>query len=242
MDSVRRKIIFVDDVNYNLMTIKDRLKKHYEVFPAQSSAILFKILEHVKPDLILLDVNMPGMNGYETIEKLKADDRYADIPVIFLTNQSSQENAVKGISLGAVGYVTKPLTISLLIEHIDHQLNPDKCKNSSQEKEDESKPLILAVDDVPSMLRAIHYALKEKYKVFTLSNPKEVKDFLRKKTPELFLLDYNMPELNGFELVAIIREFPEHQETPIIFLTSDGTIDNLSVAVHLGACDYSKTI
>jgi len=100
------------------------------------------------------------------------------------------------------------------------------------------KMRILAVDDSPSTLKTIISSLKDQYKVFTLSNPTQVKRFLQQVTPELFLLDYKMPELNGFELVPIIRSFEEHKDTPIIFLTSLGTKGNISVAAMLGAVDF----
>jgi CheY-like chemotaxis protein len=100
------------------------------------------------------------------------------------------------------------------------------------------KMRILAVDDSPSMLKNIISTLKDQYKVFTLSNPTQVERFLQQITPELFLLDYKMPEINGFELVPIIRSFEEHKDTPIIFLTSMGTNENVSAAAMLGASDF----
>ncbi|MCL2107930.1 MAG: response regulator, partial [Oscillospiraceae bacterium] len=57
-------------------------------------------------------------------------------------------------------------------------------------------------------------------------------------TPDLFLLDYLMPKMTGFDLVPIIRKFPEHDETPIIFLTSEGSTDHVTAAINLGACDF----
>ena len=97
---------------------------------------------------------------------------------------------------------------------------------------------ILAVDDAPVMLKIITSSLSNEYNVFGMSNPNLVEKFLQQITPELFLLDYLMPGLNGFELVPIIRSFEEHKKTPIIYLTSQGTMDNISTAVSLGACDF----
>ncbi|MCL2154722.1 MAG: response regulator [Leptospirales bacterium] len=101
------------------------------------------------------------------------------------------------------------------------------------------KMRILAVDDSPVMLKTIASVLGEEYKVFTLAKPTMVENFLHQITPDLFLLDYKMPELSGFDLIPIIRSFKEHEDTPIIFLTSEGTLDNLSSAVMLGACDFA---
>jgi len=100
------------------------------------------------------------------------------------------------------------------------------------------KPLILAVDDSLVMLKAITSVLNSEYKIFTLPNPAELEKVLKKLTPDLFLLDYKMPKISGFDLVPIIRGVKAHKETPIIFLTSEGTMDNVTVAMALGACDF----
>lgn len=100
------------------------------------------------------------------------------------------------------------------------------------------KPMILAVDDSPVILQSVWAILGSEYKVLTLTNPLETEKILQKQTPDLILLDYQMPELNGFELIPIIRSFDEHKDTPIVFLTSDRTLDNVTAALALGAKDY----
>jgi two-component system chemotaxis response regulator CheY len=71
-----------------------------------------------------------------------------------------------------------------------------------------------------------------------LTKPTEVKESLTRITPDLFLLDCNMPGMSGFDLIPIIREFPEHKETPIVFLTAEGTVDHLTAAMHMGVSDF----
>ncbi|MCL2002965.1 MAG: response regulator [Oscillospiraceae bacterium] len=235
--NIRKKIVYVDDVNYSLITVRDRLKSRYEVFPAQSAGKLFEVLEYVMPDLILLDVNMPDVDGYETIRLLKEDPRYAVIPVIFLTSQMDRDSVVKGINLGATAHVGKPYSTQSLIDAIENALNPNRQRTLASEKPD-NRPSVLAVDDVSSMLLAINYALCDKYKVYTLAKPEELRAVLNKITPDLFLLDYNMPVINGFDLIPVIRSFEKHKETPVIFLTSEGTTDHLTAAIHLGASDF----
>lgn len=230
MSEGRKRIILVDDVSFHLMSTKERLKKHYEIFTAQSAEIMFEILESAKPDLILLDISMPEADGYETIKKLKADPAFAAIPVIFLTAKNDKESIVKGMSLGAVDFVKKPFADSKLIECIENHLNPGKNKSE--------KPVILAVDDSPSMLESINHVLKDQYTVYKLSRPEVLEGLLAKLTPDLFLLDYQMPVLTGFDLIPIIRRYPAHEETPIVFLTSEGTLDHLTAAINLGACDF----
>ena len=74
--------------------------------------------------------------------------------------------------------------------------------------------------------------------MYTLTKSTELERVLQRLTPDLFLLDYQMPELSGFDLVPIIRNLEEHKDTPIVFLTSEGTIENLTAAIALGACDF----
>ena len=100
------------------------------------------------------------------------------------------------------------------------------------------KPVVLVVDDSPVVLKSVSSYLSDDYKVYILAKSYLLKKMLKQIKPDLFLLDYNMPVLNGFDLIPIIRGFAEHRNTPIIFLTSEGTIDNVSSAVKLGACDF----
>ena len=106
------------------------------------------------------------------------------------------------------------------------------------EEEQNRKKIILAVDDSPVILKSVLSVLSDVYKVYTLPKPTELEKILQKLTPDLFLLDYQMPEINGFELIPIIRNFEEHKDTPIIILTSMGTDDTLTTAIALGASDF----
>jgi putative two-component system response regulator len=122
MDNTRYKIILVDDNAATLDMGKSLLKTSYEVYPAPSAEKLFQILENVAADLILLDIEMPEMNGYETIKKMKADPRFTEIPVIFLTAKSDEGSELEGFELGAADYVSKPFSGPLLLKRIEHQL------------------------------------------------------------------------------------------------------------------------
>ena len=118
----QKKIAIVDDNAANLAVGRNLLKPYYEVYPVPSAAKLFSILEKFIPDLILLDVNMPDMNGYEAIIKLKSNPQYAEIPVIFLTAKNDEESELEGFDLGAADYVTKPFSGPLLLRRIACQL------------------------------------------------------------------------------------------------------------------------
>jgi putative two-component system response regulator len=105
------------------------LKTFYEVYPAPSAAKLFEILENVVPDLVLLDIEMPEINGYEAMKRMKSDPRLSDTPVIFLTAKSDEESELEGFNLGAKDYISKPFSPPLLLKRIENQLLIVKQKN-----------------------------------------------------------------------------------------------------------------
>jgi putative two-component system response regulator len=122
MKNGRQIIFLVDDNLTNLTTGKTMLKEHYDIFSIPSGAKLFEILEKVMPDLILLDIEMPEMNGYEAIQKLKEDRKTQEIPVIFLTARNDPGSELEGLNLGATDYISKPFSPPLLLKRIENLL------------------------------------------------------------------------------------------------------------------------
>ncbi|MDR0198074.1 MAG: response regulator [Oscillospiraceae bacterium] len=133
--SARKKIIFVDDQISNLMIGRNVLATVYDVFTVPSAEKLFKLLEKVEPDLILLDVEMPDMNGYETIKELKSDHATEHIPVVFLTARNDTGSELEGLSLGAIDYISKPFSPPLLLKRIEvHMLVEEQKKQLENQK------------------------------------------------------------------------------------------------------------
>ena len=129
MSNTRSTIVLVDDNLSNLTIGRNMLKKFYQVIPVPSAGDMFELLKKVIPDLILLDIEMPEMNGYEAIKELKSDERLKDIPVIFLTAKKDSDSEVKPFNLGAVDYVTKPFFAPMLLKRIEKELLFVKQKN-----------------------------------------------------------------------------------------------------------------
>ena len=118
----RNRIIVVDDNITSLTACKNVLKEFYEVYTVNSAAKMFNVMESVLPDLILLDIEMPGMNGYEVIKIMKADSRFKYIPVIFLSSKNDENSELAGLNLGADDYISKPFSAPLLHKRIAKQL------------------------------------------------------------------------------------------------------------------------
>jgi len=159
MADARHKIILVDDNMANLSMGRNMLKTFFEVYPAPSAAKLFEILENVTPELILLDIEMPEMDGYETIKKLKADPHFADIPVIFLTAKSDEDSELEGFDLGAVDYISKPFSGPLLLKRIENQI---LIVQQKQEVQDSRAALKDYADNLEIM---VHDKTKEVFKL-----------------------------------------------------------------------------
>jgi two-component system sensor histidine kinase/response regulator len=112
-------ILIVDDVTRNLQVLGSFLREaHFDVSAATSGKQALEIAADVNPDLILLDIMMPEMDGFETCRRFKASERMRDIPVIFLTAKTAEEDIVHGFELGAVDYITKPFRRQELLERV----------------------------------------------------------------------------------------------------------------------------
>jgi len=122
MEESKACIFLVDDNIVNLNAGKAALQHKYTVVTMPSGDMLLISLKKVKPSLILLDIDMPGMNGYDVIKAVKLNPETADIPIIFLTGKTEIEDELLGFSLGAVDYVTKPFSQQLLLKRVELHL------------------------------------------------------------------------------------------------------------------------
>jgi putative two-component system response regulator len=122
MGGERPTIMLVDDNMTSLTMGKNILQEQYKVYTIPSGVKLFDILAKISPDLILLDIEMPDMDGFKVIKRLKENKETADIPVIFLTSHNDTDNELVGLSLGAIDYISKPFSPPLLTKRIENHL------------------------------------------------------------------------------------------------------------------------
>jgi putative two-component system response regulator len=120
-----KTIFVVDDSDTNLSMAETALEKQYQVMTMSSAVKMFALLERIKPDLILLDIIMPEMDGFEALKILKSNDRWVDIPVVFLTGRNDSKVEVHGFELGAIDFITKPFSEPVLLNRIKTHLDID---------------------------------------------------------------------------------------------------------------------
>ncbi|KPA19011.1 response regulator receiver sensor signal transduction histidine kinase [Candidatus Magnetomorum sp. HK-1] len=123
----KSSILIVDDTELNIDILMGILKK-YDVIPALSGEDALQIAQEENIDLILLDILMPEMDGYEVCKRLKADDRTKDIPVIFITVKNMEQDIIKGYELGIVDYVAKPFNPVELLGRVETHLKLKSCQ------------------------------------------------------------------------------------------------------------------
>jgi putative two-component system response regulator len=119
---VVKTVFVVDDSDTNLAMAEEALEDQFSVMTIPSAGKMFALLEKMTPDLILLDIEMPEMDGFEALEKLKASGAWAGIPVVFLTGTTNAAVEERSAKLGAVGIVTKPFSPSALLERVNAHL------------------------------------------------------------------------------------------------------------------------
>ena len=120
---VKKKILIVDDARENIAILVETLKSDYKVVPALDGEKALKLAQADNhPDLILLDIMMPGIDGYEVCKRLKEDEGTREIPVIFLSGKDSEDEQKKGLALGAIDYITKPIDPSVVQEKVKNHI------------------------------------------------------------------------------------------------------------------------
>jgi putative two-component system response regulator len=142
MDDSRKLIMMVDDDLTNLKMGKIALSDKYKVLTVTSAEKMLELMMRHTPDLILLDINMPDINGFEAIKMLKARPKTCNIPVIFLTAQSDHESELQGLSLGAIDYISKPFSEPLLNKRIEVHLLVESQKQKLQEYNDNLQAMV----------------------------------------------------------------------------------------------------
>lgn len=127
MSGVKERVLVVDDDPELLKTVASYLSEDYDVSLAKSGAAALRLLERAeKPGLILLDIDMPGMDGYQVLERLKSGGDTKAIPVVFLTGLRQEEHESRGLDLGAMDYVKKPVGRGVLLSRVRLHLGVER--------------------------------------------------------------------------------------------------------------------
>ncbi|GIV61682.1 MAG: hypothetical protein KatS3mg044_0548 [Rhodothermaceae bacterium] len=193
---------------------------------------------HKKPDLVLLDVMMPGMDGYEVISRFKSEADFCAIPIIMLTARSTVEDVKRAIAMGVKDYLVKPVDPYEVVRHVLMAL-------TGYDPEQEEAPVslaparILVVEDSAILRKLFARILAEGgYEVEEAENGQQALEKMRAQRPDLVVMDVMMPVMDGLEALRQMRRDEMLRSLPVIMLTAKNTVEAVQQASLLHIEDY----
>jgi two-component system cell cycle response regulator len=225
------RILIVEDNPANLELMRYMLHAYgYHVLMASDGAQAIEVAEREIPDLILCDIQMPQMDGYEVVRRLRNNPRLVTTPVVAVTALAMVGDRDKTIALGFDGYLAKPVDPTTLIRQVESflatELRAAPSPASAPSTPELAKPpltgkTILAVDDHRSNLDLVVSIFgRSGYRVVTTTDSNKVLPLALEIVPDLILSDMCMPQGSGFDLIKAIKAEPVLKNIPFVFVTS----------------------
>lgn len=231
------KILIVDDDKTCRKLAAHALKDFVcDIFEASDGVEGLALAQHEHPDVILLDFNMPVMDGFRTLAKIRADRELRSVPVIMITSETARDRVVRVAQLGVSGYLVKPFKGADVAERVGRVVNLERKAGVGQATRRFDDALqILVVDDKPAILKQIQEALAgTRWSVQGVAQPVEAVTFCTQTPPDLVLISLSLPEGAAFSLFQALREVQTMRTTPILALSVKTAADEQARAQQLG--------
>jgi len=254
------RILVVDDVATNRLILKAKLAAaYYDVLEADCGQAAFDVARAEQPDVILLDIMMPDMDGYEVCELLKACPETSHIPVVMVTASSAPKERIRGLSVGADDFLVKPINDMALFARVRNLLRVKMMFDELKLRDTTSRELGLSdfletVDDYengPDTVLLAPAALKQGrswqseiaklpgVEVIGICSDQEALNIARFEQPDAIVVHQRlMEEGDSLRLISALRARPETRQAVMIYVVSDGAIETAAKALDLGSSDY----
>lgn len=252
------RVLVVDDVPPNVKLLEAKLTSEYfDVLTAYSGPEALDIIAREHPDIILLDVMMPGMDGFEVCRRIKADKATAHIPVVMVTALDQPSDRVAGLEAGADDFLTKPVQdIALFVRvkslvrlkvMLDELRNREATGISLGWEDDPDEAFdyglspdanILLVDEQERVMQRISRALEGLGNLHYNKNADTAAEEARKKNYDLVIVSLTMRSSDGLRVCSKLRSFDETRNIPILVMVDDGNTKLLVRALEMGVNDY----
>ncbi len=243
-------ILVIEDDHLNLKLCRSILEMEgFNIIAAMAAEEGLKLAREHHPDLILMDIQLPGMDGLTATGIIKRDPDLKDIPVLALTAHAMDGDDHKAYAAGCSGYITKPIEVQAFSETIRQWL---KSKATTPEQSETMPALsqtaprssryrktILIVDDELLNRKLISGMLaSEPYALITAAGGHEALTRVNEQLPDIILLDIMMPDMDGYEVTKILKSNPETQAIPIILITALADYQNKIKGLETGADEF----
>lgn len=248
-DLYHKRFLVVDDMEVMRQVTSSQLRslgiEHVET--ASNGAEALRLLLDHSFDMVLCDRSMPVMDGMSLLKAVRDNARLRHLPFVMITSEIPREQIAEAISLGLSDLLIKPYTGARLAERIHRAMHwrPGRQamagtpNTTTASAATDPKPTILVVDDVPDNLHLLSQLLKDSYRVRLAHNgEKALAICASDDPPDLVLLDVMMPGMDGFEVARRLRELPQADATPVIFVTAMNDSQARERAMDLGAVDF----
>ena len=244
-----KKILVIEDNELNLKLIDSLLKLgHYETVGAADAETGIQLAREHDPDLVLMDIQLPGMDGLHASRIIKADPELKDIPVVALTAHAMLGDEDKAKEAGCDGYLSKPIDTRTFLQTIGQYVNGHNGnvhqERTNREKIKRRKHKVLVVDDEPLNVKLLTAALSsEEFEVVPAYNGLEALQKVVADSPDLILLDIMMPRMNGLEVTKRLKEDPSFAHIAIVLVTALDDAESKIKGLEAGADEFlSKPI
>ena len=247
------RILVVDDVEPNVRLLEAKLTlEYYEVLTAMDGATALEIAAAERPDIILLDVMMPGMDGFETCRRLKADPVTRHIPVVLVTALDGREDKIKGLGVGADDFVTKPIDDVILFARVKSLVRLKAVMDELREREESGRRMgvdsdgagrlrgsggrVLIVDDNKLQSEKMLAHLMAEHRPVVEGDP--AMGLIAARGPvDLMIVNVSSAEFDGLRFVAQVRSSEASRRTPILAVVDPADRPRLLKALELGVND-----
>jgi len=243
-------VLLIEDNPLTLRILIEHLKAlGHQTAVARSGEEALRQVGMQKPDLILMDILLPGMDGFETCQRLKGNVTTKDIPVIFLTALTQTEDKVRAFEAGGVDFLTKPIDFKEVSARIHTRLTIQRLQRRLKTRSNaistgktiigSQQPLIFVVEDNPMTLQLLlKYLDGMGFETVGMPTGEELLGSVESTVPDLILLDVMLPGIDGFETCRQLKGSPRSREVPVIFMTALSETTDKIKAFEVGAADY----
>jgi two-component system, cell cycle response regulator len=248
------KVLVVDDQPVNVEVLGTQLSAAgYEVIRAYSGEEALALAAETKPDIILLDILMPGLSGYDVTARIKGDPALQSTPVVLITVLEGVDDKVQGLNAGADDFLSRPVNPLELQARIRSLVKLKRLQDELAQKNRETPPspgplteekpaakktILIVEDGNAAALFTRTIVEKAGYESVLAKNGTEAKAILSKAIPDLILLDLLLPDADGLELLREIRSFPAMDQTPVIIVSGLSDLETKVKGIETGADDY----
>lgn len=233
------RLLLVDDDTVTLQVLAKTLAPYARMRFARSGAEAIKAVEAELPDLLILDVNMPGLGGMDVLAQLRGRPASAQLPVILVTSASDEALEATALQIGAQDFVRKPFQPELLVDRMRALLRLSALRARQPATGNLRSARILLVDDDPLAIESLRSTLAPLGAcLLAAADGEEALDHMREEVPDLVLLDAQMPRLDGYAVCQAMQTDPVLSQVPVAFVSVHAEAKYETLGFAVGASDF----